>query len=69
MKFSARIAGALREAYTSSGQARIALGPTPASRGILQNNSVRLIFLWKPLPTAGFRLRLKGKNFKKMLAL
>jgi len=36
MKFSARIAGALREAYTPSGLARIALGPPPASRVIPQ---------------------------------
>jgi hypothetical protein len=42
LKFSARIAGALREAYASSGRARIALGPPPASRGTAQNNSVPL---------------------------
>jgi hypothetical protein len=43
LKFPARIAGALREEYASSGAARIALGPPPAARGILQNNSVRPI--------------------------
>ena len=36
MKFSACIAGVLREAYTPSGLARIALGPPPASRVIPQ---------------------------------
>ncbi len=30
----------LREAYTSSGRARVALGPPPASRGIPQDNYV-----------------------------